>query len=619
MSRFDSLKQKLSEGVLVTDGATGTMLYQKGVFINRCFEELNITNADIVKGLHSEYVDCGVDIIETNTFAANELKLAKYGLVDKLAEINASGVALAREAAGEDVLVAGAVGPSGVDTASHSSEASEKIAASFRSHIGALDAAGIDLLILETFSDVKELSIAIEVASEFEDLPVIAHLSVHSNGQTEIGFDASSALRTVSSYDNVVAAGFNCGIGPADMLDVVKMLKHNISKPLSVSPNAGIPRNVDGRSIYMSTPEYMAEYAKRFFEHGASIIGGCCGTTPEHIRSIVKAIHSLDKSQHSSAANIIIHEKESHEIEGFAPIALEEKSKLGYKLANSQEVLSIEISPPRGTDVSDVIEKAKICAAHGVDAINIPDGPRASSRLSPMITGLSIKQQANIEVVLHVCCRDKNVLGIQSDMLGAEVLGLSNVLLITGDPPKLGEFPDATAVFDLDAIALTALVSNLNRGIDIAGNLLKKPLGLTIAVGANPVANDIDREIERFKLKVQAGAEYCITQPVFELDSFYRFMDATSDCRIPTVAGIWPFASYKNAEFMANEVPGVVVPQKILDRMSKAKSKEDGRKIGVEIAREMVEALRGDVAGFTVSAPFGNVNTALAVMGKVDV
>lgn len=616
MPRIEKIKDLLYRKVLVTDGAMGTMLYERGVFLNRCFEELNITSPEIVKEVHAEYAACEIDIIETNTFGANELKLGKYGLASKVQEINAKGVSLAREAASSQMLVAGAVGPSGIETVGLLKRVALRIRKAFKNQIKSLNDAGVDLLILETFSNPKELAIAIEVAAEFEDLPVIAQLCVNRRCSTVFGVDAAAALKSIIDYENVVAVGFNCGVGPADMLEVIDRVKGVCNKPLSIIPNAGMPRNIDGRSIYMSTPEYMAEYAKRFFEHGVRITGGCCGTTPKHIEQIVKTLCPLDKARLSSKiAEFAVKTKVTKQI-GFEPISLGEKSSFGKKLANAQEVLSIELLPPRGTDISDVIEKAKLCAANGVDAINIPDGPRASSRLSPLITGLSIKQQADIEVILHVCCRDKNVLGIQSEMLGTQVLGLANVLLVTGDPPKLGEFPDATAVFDLDAIALTSLVSNLNRGIDIAGNILKQPLGLTVSVGANPVATDFDREVERFKQKVDAGAEYCITQPVFDVESLYRFMDATANFSIPVVAGIWPFASYKNAEFMANEVPGIVVPEKILNRMSKTSGKEDGRKVGIEIASEMVAALRGKIAGFTVSAPFGNVKTALAVMGK---
>jgi homocysteine S-methyltransferase len=301
------------------------------------------------------------------------------------------------------------------------------------------------------------------------------------------------------------------------------------------------------------------------------------------------------------------------------PIPLKDKSGLGAKLSTQQPIACIELTPPRGIDPNKVIQSAKLCAQYGVDAVNIPDGPRASARLSPLVTAMKIEQACGMETILHICCRDKNLIGLQSDMLGIQTMGLRNVLLVTGDPPKLGEYPDATGVFDLDSVALTQLTEGLNRGLDIAGNELPQQLSLTIGVGANPVASDLNREIERFQQKVDAGAEYAITQPVFDIEMFLRFQEAVADCHIPFVAGIWPFTSYKNAEFMANEVPGVVVPQDLLDRMSKATTKEEGRKIGIESAREMIDSLTPHVAGFAVSAPFGNVKIALAAMGKINI
>ncbi|MCK5000455.1 MAG: methylenetetrahydrofolate reductase, partial [Anaerohalosphaera sp.] len=376
----------------------------------------------------------------------------------------------------------------------------------------------------------------------------------------------------------------------------------------------------EGRKIYMCTPEYMAEYSKRFFENGARLIGGCCGTTPQHIKEIARVVKSVDKADGQSNLTGHIEVVSSSEAlpVGFAPVSLAEKSAIGRKLAAEQVVHCIEIVPPRGVDIEATLEKVRQCADYGIDAINIPDGPRASCRLSPMVTAAKIEEAADIEAILHVCCRDRNIIGMQSDMLGVHALGLRNVLLITGDPPKLGDYPNATAVFDLDSVALTRVVDNLNRGLDIAGNQLSGPLSLTLGVGANPVASDLHREIDRFARKVRAGAEYAITQPVFDTEMFYAFGAATAGNSVPLIAGIWPFTSFKNAEFMANEVPGVVVPDKLLKRMSKAKTKEQGRLIGIEIAREMMDEMSDHVAGFAVSAPFGNVRIALAVLGKID-
>jgi homocysteine S-methyltransferase len=368
----------------------------------------------------------------------------------------------------------------------------------------------------------------------------------------------------------------------------------------------------------MCTPEYMAEYAKRFFENGARIIGGCCGTTPAHILEIVKAVRALSKVAETKPAKVHI-EMTDEAFQGLPAVPLKDKSRLGAKLSDGKPITCIELTPPRGIDANKIIDSAKLCSEYGIDAINIPDGPRASARLSPLVTALKIEQSSNIETILHICCRDKNLIGLQSDLLGIQALGLRNVLLITGDPPKLGEYPDATGVFDLDSVALTRVVHGLNRGLDIAQNELPDQLSLTIGVGANPAASDVSREIERFRQKAAAGAEYAITQPVFDPDMFIRFKEAVGGCKLPFVAGIWPFTSFKNAEFMANEVPGVVVPQTLLERMSKATTKEDGRRIGIEIAREMIETLTPHVAGFAVSAPFGNVRIALAALGKIEI
>jgi homocysteine S-methyltransferase len=363
----------------------------------------------------------------------------------------------------------------------------------------------------------------------------------------------------------------------------------------------------------------MAEYAVLARDAGARIIGGCCGTTPDHIREIVRAIRSVSRATDHNAVRVSVRPREAAAPVLKEPQPLETRSGFGARLARGEPVTTVEITPPRGVDVTAILEKARRCAEAGIDAINIPDGPRASSRLSPLVTAVRIQAGAGIETILHFCCRDRNLIGMQSDILGASAIGVRNLLIITGDPPKMGEYPSATGVFDMDSVALTSVVRNLNRGVDIGGSGIEPPTSLVVGVGANPVAADPEREIERFRQKVLAGAEFAITQPVFDPDCLFRFLDATQDFRIPVIAGIWPFTSFKNAEFMANEVPGVVVPGPLLDRMSQAKTKEQGRALGIEIARELVARIRDRVAGFAVSAPFGNVATALAVLGKADV
>jgi homocysteine S-methyltransferase len=428
---------------------------------------------------------------------------------------------------------------------------------------------GSDFFLLETFPDTAELLAAIDAASAFAPLPIVSQMTCTEQLETLFGTPIEQAIARIAACPAVAAVGLNCSLGPSDMLEALKRIRTVTDKPVAIQPNAGLPRRVEGRTLYMCTPEYMAEYAKRFFEHGARIIGGCCGTTPDHIRQIVRTVRPLDKAASDKAVRTRIAVRQAVVAPVFEPATLAQKSRLGRKLAEQKPITCIELTPPRGVDTKKHGAGARLCAAPGIDAINIPDGPRASARLSPLVTALKIEQAVSIETILHICCRDKNLIGLQSDLLGIHAVGLRNVLLITGDPPKLGEYPDATGVFDLDAVALTQAARNLNTGRDIAGNALPEPLALTLGVGANPVASDLHREIDRFRLKVAAGAEYAITQPVFDTEMFFAFQAAVEDCNIPFIAGIWPFTSYKNAEFMANEVPGVVVPETLLRRMER--------------------------------------------------
>ncbi|MBN2315239.1 MAG: bifunctional homocysteine S-methyltransferase/methylenetetrahydrofolate reductase [Sedimentisphaerales bacterium] len=615
----NGLIELLEKRVVIGDGAMGTMLYEKGVFLNSCFEELNLSKRQLIRQIHSEYIDAGVDFIETNTFGANAFKLAKFGLAERVEHINTAAVEIAKESAEGSVMVAGSMGPLGREVGPYSLTASEEAAKAFREQARILTRAGVDFLLLETFSSSQELIIAIDAAADVSDVPIVAHLTIDENHQTLYGERIEHVFPDIAGRDKVVAVGLNCCVGPAQMLSALNVIKGITNKPISIMPNAGLPRRMEDRTLYMCTPEYMAEYAKRFFENGARIIGGCCGTTPKHIKQIAKAITAMSKSIHPKKKKESVIEIGGKKQTLTSPKRLAEKSTFGAKLCSGHKVTTIEITPPLGTNVEGIIEKAKFCAQHGIDAINIPDGPRASSRLSPMVTALQIQQQANIETILHYCCRDRNLIAMQSDLLGASVIGLKNILIITGDPPKLGAYPDSTGVFDLDSIALTEVAAKLNRGLDIGGNTFSPTADLAIAVGANPVAENIEREIERFKQKVEAGAEFAITQPVFDEKMLFDFLDSVKEFRIPIIAGIWPFTSYKNAEFMANEVPGVVVPKKWLEKMKKTTTKEQGRAAGIEIAKEMIETIKDRVEGFAVSAPFGNVKIALATLGKVPI
>jgi len=612
------LTELLSKQVVLADGAMGTMLYQQGVFVNASFDELNLVNPKLVSRIHGQYVEAGVDFIESNTFGANEVKLARFGLSEQVEKINRAGVELAKKAGGDKVLVAGAMGPLARDIALYNQITQQQAAGAFQRQARALAEAGADFIILETFSNVDEMLLAIEAVRSVTSLEIVAQITANEQNETIYGEKIDHAIARIASQPGVTAVGLNCSVGPSAMLNALEIIRAATDKPISVQPNAGLPRQVEDRLLYMSTPEYMAEYAKRFYEKGARIIGGCCGTTPDHIREMVRAVRAIDRAATSKTrfTPVTVEKPSAIEIK-VTPLA--QKSKFGAKLAAGQKVTTIEITPPKGLDMSAILEKARLCADMGIDAINIPDGPRASSRLSPMVTAVKIQQAANIEAILHFCCRDRNLIGMQSDILGAAAIGLSNMLVITGDPPKMGDYPQATGVFDMDSITLTGVIKNLNRGIDLGGNTFNPPTSLVIGVGANPVATDIKREIEKFQQKVNAGAEFAITQPVFDADTLFRFLDAIESFKIPVVAGIWPFTNLKNAEFMANEVPGVVVPKKLLERMSAAKTQQQGKIIGIEIARELIDEIHDMVAGFAVSAPFGNVKIALATLGKIGI
>jgi len=625
------LSQLLSKQVVIADGAMGTMLYQSGVYINTCFDELNLSNPKLVTKIHKQYIEAGSDFIETNTFGANEVKLAKYGLAEQVEKINTAGVKIAKQAAGDssttlktgslttgNILVAGAIGPLARDIALYNQLSKQQAIAAYKKQAKALADAGADFLILETFSNTDELLLAIEAVHSVTDLEIVAQMTTTELNETPYGEKIDHAISRISAQKGVTAVGLNCSVGPSAMLNALEIIHAVTDKPISVQPNAGLPRQVEDRLLYMSTPEYMAEFAKRFYEKGARIIGGCCGTTPDHIKEMVRAVRAIDKATTSKVrlGAVTIEKPKTTEVRE-TPLA--EKSKFAAKLASGQKVTTIEITPPKGLDIDPILEKARLCADMGIDAINIPDGPRASSRLSPMVTAVKIQQAANIESILHFCCRDRNLIGMQSDILGAYAIGLRNLLVITGDPPKLGDYPQATGVFDMDSITLTGVIRNLNRGIDLGGNQFSPPTSLLIGVGANPVATDIKREIDKYHQKVLAGAEFAITQPVFDADTLFRFLDSTKQSKIPVIAGIWPFTSLKNAEFMANEVPGVVVPVKLLERMSAAKTQQQGKTIGVEIARELIDRIKDRVAGFAVSAPFGNVKIALAVLDKIEI
>ena len=609
LSKAKQFRAELDRRVMIADGAMGTMLYAKGVFINRSFDELNVTAPQMVREIHQEYVKAGSEIIETNTFGGNRARLAAFGLVEKLREINEAGVRLAREAAQDHAFVAGAVGPLGIRIEPLGPTSFAEARAIFTEQIETLVGAGIDLLVLETFYDLNEVREAILAARAVagDEMVIVAHITIDDDG-TMRGTDVETYTRFLDELPCDVI-GLNCSVGPKAMLDAVEQMAKLTRKPLSVMPNAGHPATVEGRKIYLCSPEYMSQYARRFLWAGVKIVGGCCGTTPEHIKEIRGEVRSLQPG-HPAAAIVV--EAPKAKPKALAKVPVAGKSKLGAKLAAGQFVSFVEILPPRGVDASKEIDGARLCAQHGIDCINVPDGPRASARLSAQVTCALIQQHAGIEAVLHFACRDRNILGIQSELLGAHTVGVRNLICITGDPPRMGTYPDATAVFDVDAIGLANIVNNLNQGLDIGGNPMGSQTALLLGVGANPGALNLDEEIRRFEWKVQAGAEYVVTQPVFDMHLLEEFIRRIEHCKIPVIAGIWPLTSYRNAEFMVNELR-VPVPEHFMERMRCVDNAEKARAEGIAIAQEMVTRSKGMVAGVQLSAPFGRYDMAVQV------
>ena len=596
---------------MVADGAMGTMLYSRGVFINRCFDELNLAQPDLVRQIHREYVKAGAEILETNTFGANRARLAAFGIAEKLSAINQAGVRVAREAAADShAYVAGAIGPLGLRIEPLGPTSFTEAREIFREQADALLEGGADLLILETFGNLGELREAVQAAHEASGgaVPIIAQVTIDDFGHLPGGTDPETFTREMDSWP-VDVIGLNCSVGPKATLETIELMMQYSTKPMSAMPNAGLPTRVEGRNMYLCSPEYMAQYARRLLWAGVRIIGGCCGTTPDHI----KLIRSETRSLQPAAKKLAVTVETAHaKVHALAAVPMAQKSKLGAKLAAGKFVSFVEIVPPRGVDAKLEIDGARRCAEAGIDCINVPDGPRASARLSAQVTCQLIQQQAGIEPVLHFCCRDRNILGIQSELLGAHAAGVRNLICITGDPPRMGLYPDATAVFDVDAIGMVNIVNNLNHGLDIGGNPMGSQTAMLIGVGANPGALNMEEEIRRLDWKAEAGAEYIVTQPVFDLDLLEAFLKRIAHIKIPVICGIWPLTSYRNAEFMVNELR-VPVPPQFMDRMQRVDNAEKAREEGVNIAREMAVRVRGMVQGVQLSAPFGRYQMALDV------
>ncbi|HZQ42720.1 MAG TPA: bifunctional homocysteine S-methyltransferase/methylenetetrahydrofolate reductase [Acidobacteriaceae bacterium] len=606
---------------VLCDGAMGTMLYSCGVFINRCYDELNVTQPEMVRSVHEQYLLAGAEVIETNTFGANSFRLEHFGLGEKVREFNLAGAKLARqcvaairEKQATEAYVAGAVGSLGVRLEPFGTLNPDVARAAFAEQIAALAEGGVDLLILETMMSLDEAEQAIAAAREAApQLPLIVLMTVDEEANCLDGSTPEHAAQRLTAA-GADAIGCNCSVGPATVLTAIERMRPETELPLVAMPNAGMPRNIEGRNIYLTSPEYLARFARKAIRAGATWVGGCCGTTPAHIRAMrseIRAMQAQDQGIVSVGTSGSAELPADIEVE---PPALAERSEIGKRIAAGEFVHLVEIVPPRGFDCSKELAGAALLASRGVHAINVPDSPRASARMSAQSLCLQIQQKVGIETVLHYTCRDRNILSIQSDLLGAASIGIKNILCLTGDPPKIGNYPDATAVFDVDAIGLVRIVRGLNRGVDIGHNPIGGSSGFTISVAANPGVPDIDYEVRRFAAKVEAGAEFCITQPVFDQRLLEEFLRRIEEFRIPVIAGIWPLTSLRNAEFMKNDLR-VSMPDAILTRMAAAANKQAALATGLAIAQEMLAEVRGQVQGVQVSAPFGNFNAAAEVLG----
>jgi homocysteine S-methyltransferase len=600
--------ERLRDGVVVCDGAMGTMLYSRGVFVNRCFDELNLSNPGLVQGVHQEYVESGADVIETNTFGAHRFKLGPHGFESQVVKINREGARIARAAAQGQALVAGSIGPLGKPLEPFGNIAFDDAVAAYREQAQGLVEGGVDLFLLETMPSLDQARAAVTAVQTLSELPIVVSLTFNEEGTTAYGEQPEDVVRTAEGWD-VAVVGANCSQGPQQMLETVTRMAAAASRvKLSAMPNAGAPALIDGRYVYLCTPEYMASYARRFIASGVSVVGGCCGTTPPHIRNLVRSVRMVQPAREVVTLEAPVRAKEAP-----AAIARDDKSPLARKMGK-QFVVSVELDPPKGADPGRIIDRAQYCKENEIDAINVADGPRASARMSAQSLCVLLQNKVGIDTILHYTCRDRNLLGIQSDLLGAYALGLRNILAITGDPPKLGDYPDATAVYDVDSIGLIRIMDHLNHGCDLAGNLIGPALGIHIGCGADPSKPDWDKEIRRLEEKVKAGAEYVMTQPVYDPSTVEKFLSAVKHLQVPIMIGILPLYSHRNAEFLHNEVPGMRIPDDIRERMHKAGSGEKAQLEGVAIAQEALLAARELAQGAYIMPPFNKVELAVRVI-----
>jgi homocysteine S-methyltransferase len=662
-SERPTLAAAIANGPLLLDGAMGSLLYERGVLHTRSYDELNLQQAELIRTVHRDYVAAGAELIETNTFGANRIALARHGLAEQAKAINQAGVALARAAAGERAYVCGAVGPSGVNHGIASASERRLSRFALAEQIDTLVLAGVDAVMLETFSSILELEMAIDVAKERGPrVPVFAMMVFGADLKSDGGLvPAQIADRLVAAGADVVGA--NCGIGPSELYQVtVGMIGHG--RPVLAQPNAGLPASVEGRTLYVANPEHFGVFARRMLKGGVRLVGGCCGTTPEHTRAMLGAVRMLRgekldqrrSGEHPAARSVIAAGiaggtteaaagaasgvaaslaggATGHTVElttggaitggeparrgpppmppGKVPIA--ERSRLGGRLARGEFLVSVELSAPPGSQLGKTTQQVNELLAGGVDVVNIADGPRASARMANLAVCARLAGETAVEPILHVCSRDRSFLGLVAHLLGAQGLGLRNLVIITGDPPKMGDYPFSTPVYDVDSVGLLRIAAGLNAGFDPAGKECE-PTSFVLATGAEPSAHDRERELRRLEDKKAAGAELVMTQPVYDPRTLDRFLDDIAGLGLPVMVGILPLASHRNAEFLHNEVPGMGIPAEYRERMAKVGGGPAARAEGIRIAQEALAAVKHRVQGAYVMPPFNRVDSALAVL-----